>query len=391
MKSKISRGKPYDDLIRKMFLQTLALLVSAVLIVLFIRSAGRGSIGNGITGLISFVFNVGWNEAAFIYSHNVRNNMEVIMMVTIIVFFIIFFRLSLTWFTKYFDEIVVGVDRLAEESRDKIAMSPELGFMEEKLNQVKDKLETRSKEAQEAVQRKNELVVYLAHDIKTPLTSVIGYLSLLDETPDMPVEQKAKYIHITLEKACRLESLINEFFEITRYNLQTVPLKKENIDLYYMLIQMTDEAYPQLSANGRQVKIHAAEDLTIYGDPDKLARVFNNILKNAIAYSDGSSTINISAEVRDNVTAIRFENKGTIPQEKLGSIFEKFYRLDDARSSATGGAGLGLAIARDILALHGGTIEAQSDNAHTVFSITLPNAPLNDGVSPLLLKRRVTD
>lgn len=377
MKSNILQGKPYDKLIQKMFIQTLVLLVASIIFVIWIRFAGRGSFGNGITNLISTALNIGWDDAALIYRVHVRRNLDIIIMVTIIVLFIIFFRLSLMWFTKYFDEIVAGVDQLAEESQYKIAMSPELDFMEKKLNQVKDKLETRSKEAHEAVQRKNELVVYLAHDIKTPLTSVIGYLSLLDETPDMPIDQKAKYVHITLEKAYRLESLINEFFEITRYNLQTIPLKKENIDLYYMLIQMTDEAYPQLSANGKRVAIHAAEDITIYGDSDKLARVFNNILKNAIAYSNDGSTIDISAERKDNMTVIQFENAGTISQEKLESIFEKFYRIDDARSSSTGGAGLGLAIAKDILTLHGGTIEAHSDNSHTVFSITLPNAPLS--------------
>jgi len=377
LKSKIVQEKPYDKLIRKMFIQTLVLLAASIMVVIWIRFAGRGSFGNGITNLISTAFNIGWDEAASIYRVHVRRNLDIIIMVTIIVFFVISFRLSLLWFTKYFDEIVLGVDQLAKESQYKITMSPELHFMEKKLNQVKDKLEARSKEAQEAVQRKNDLVVYLAHDIKTPLTSVIGYLSLLDETPDMPIAQKSDYVHITLEKAYRLESLINEFFEITRYNLQTVPLKKENIDLYYMLIQMTDEAYPQLSANCKQVVIHAAEDITIYGDSDKLARVFNNILKNAIAYSSDNSTINISAERKDSTTVIQFENAGTIPPEKLGSIFEKFYRIDDARSSATGGAGLGLAIAKDILTLHGGTIEAQSDNSHTVISIILPSAPMS--------------
>ena len=366
------QNRPYSKLIRKLFLQTLFLLVAAVLIVFLIRSAGRGTIGNGITSLISSLYQVGWEEAAAIYMYQVRRNIELIILVTIFVFFIILFRLSLTLFTKYFDEIVAGVDQLAQESQNRITMSPELNYVEETLNQVKDKLATRSKEAQEAVQRKDELVVYLAHDIKTPLTSVIGYLSLLDETPDMPVEQKAKYVHITLEKAYRLESLINEFFEITRYNLQNIPLAKESIDLHYMMIQMADEAYPQLSAAGKQVVVAVAEDFKIYGDADKLARVFNNVLKNAIAYSREDSVIRISAETKDNAAVIRFENAGTIPQEKLASIFEKFYRLDNARSSATGGAGLGLAIAKDILALHGGTIEAQSDDAHTVFSITLP-------------------
>lgn len=377
MKNNVLRGKPYAKLIRKMFFQTLAILVAAIVIVLLLRSAGRGYIGNVITKIISDVYDIKWNQAIKIYQLYVRNYIDTIMMVTIIVFFVTFFRFSLTWFTKYFDEIVVGVDQLAEESQYKIAMSTELGFMEEKLNQVKDKLERRAKEAQEAEQRKNDLVVYLAHDIKTPLTSVIGYLNLLDEIPDMPIDQRAKYVHITLDKAYRLENLINEFFEITRYNLQTVPLKKESIDLYYMLIQIADEAYPQLSASSKQVAIHVAEDMTIYGDSDKLARVFNNIIKNAIVYSDDSSTINITAEIQDNMAVIQFENAGAIPQEKLGSIFEKFYRLDDARSTATGGAGLGLAIAKDIVMLHGGTIVAKSDHSHTVFTITLPNTPLS--------------
>ena len=375
MKNRLLRGKPYARLIRKMFYQTLAILVIAILTVLLLRPAMRGYMGNVITHLISSVFSLSWDQAVIVYSRYIRNNIEFIMVATIIIFFIIFFRLSLTWFTRYFDDMARGVDQLTEESQNRIMMAPELGFMEEKLNQVKDKLERRSKEAQEAEQRKNDLVVYLAHDIKTPLTSVIGYLSLLDETPDMPPEQKAKYVNITLDKAYRLEKLINEFFEITRYNLQTVPLKKEKIDLYYMLVQMADEAYPQLSASGKQAVIEASEDMAVYGDRDKLARVFNNVLKNAIVYGEKNSKIVIKAQTRENAAVLRFENAGTIPREKLGSIFEKFYRLDDARSTATGGAGLGLAIARDIVSLHGGTIEAESDASRTIFTITLPNGP----------------
>lgn len=362
-------------MIRKMFFQTMAILVAAIVAILLLRSAGRGYIGNGITRVIVKLTDLSWDDARMIYFKYVGSNIDTIMIITTIIFFVFLFWFSLTWFTKYFDEIIVGVDQLAKESQQKIAMSPELGAMEEKLNQVKNKLERRAKEAQEAEHRKNDLVVYLAHDIKTPLTSVIGYLNLIVENPDMLAEQKAKYAHITLDKAYRLENLINEFFEITRYNLQTVPLKKENIDLYYMLIQMADEAYPQLSANGKQVKIHAAEDIAIYGDSDKLARVFNNILKNAIVYSNEGSTIDISAEIHGSNAVIQFKNVGTIPQDKLGSIFEKFYRLDDARSSSTGGSGLGLAIACDIVTLHGGTIEAKSNQTHTLFTITLPNAP----------------
>ena len=221
--------------------------------------------------------------------------------------------------------------------------------------------------------QKNDLVTYLAHDLKTPLTSVIGYLSLLDEAPDMPPEQKAKYTHIALDKANRLERLVNEFFEITRYNLQQITLEQEQIDLYYMLVQMVDEFYPILSAKGNTAVLHANEDLSVCGDPMKLARVFNNILKNAAAYSFPNSEIIISAEKKDKQMVISFENQGpTIPEEKLSMIFERFYRMDEARSSNAGGAGLGLAIAKEIVTLHHGTITAESHENATVFTVSLP-------------------
>lgn len=221
--------------------------------------------------------------------------------------------------------------------------------------------------------RKNDLITYLAHDLKTPLTSVVGYLSLLEEAPDMPEEQKAKYIHITLDKALRLEKLINEFFEITRYNLQQIILEKENIDLSFMLVQMADEFYPILREHGNKVDLKVKDNLTVYGDSEKLARVFNNILKNAIAYSDTGTEIVIWAEEEGENVIIRFLNHGkTIPEQRLDAIFEKFFRLDDARATNTGGAGLGLAIAREIVTLHGGTIMADSKDRVTTFVVSLP-------------------
>ncbi len=223
------------------------------------------------------------------------------------------------------------------------------------------------------VDRKNDLITYLAHDLKTPLTSVIGYLDLLEEASDMPAELRTKYIHITLEKALRLEKLINEFFEITRYNLQQIALEKETIDLSFLLMQLTDEFYPLLSNHGNTVELQAEDDLTVYGDSMKLARVFNNILKNAISYSYPNTPIKVYAGKREKDIFICFINQGkTIPAEKLNSIFEKFFRLDEARSTNTGGAGLGLAIAKEIVTLHGGAINATSEDERTTFSVSLP-------------------
>lgn len=142
-----------------------------------------------------------------------------------------------------------------------------------------------------------------------------------------------------------------------------------------MLVQMTDEFYPQLASNGKQAVIHASEDLTVSGDPDKLARVFNNILKNAAAYSEAGSVIDITAGLSGDMVSIVFKNAGSISKDKLAAIFEKFYRLDDARSSDTGGAGLGLAIAKEIIVQHGGQIYAESDDNCTTFTVELPALP----------------
>ena len=241
------------------------------------------------------------------------------------------------------------------------------------MSDIKQAMQRHEQMLKEEASRKNDLIAYLAHDLKTPLTSVIGYLALLDEAQDMPIEQKTKYVNIALSKALRLEKLINEFFDITRYNLQQIDLEKESINLCHMLVQMTDELYPLLNAHGNQTEVCVDEDITVYGDSIKLARVFNNILKNAIAYSYPDTIIKIWAENTATDVWIYFCNKGkTIPAGKLNSIFEKFFRMDEARSTNTGGAGLGLAIAKEIITLHGGKITAESENESTTFRISLP-------------------
>lgn len=239
--------------------------------------------------------------------------------------------------------------------------------------QMKTDMQRQEQILKEESQRKSDLITYLAHDLKTPLTSVMGYLSLLDEAPDMPEAQKEKYIHIALTKAERLENLIAQFFEITQFNLHHMVLEKEHLDLAYMLMQMAEEFYPILSAHGNTVDLQVDETLAVYGDGDKLARVFNNILKNAVAYSYESSVIVIRGYFEQGMAVISFENHGkTIPKQKLDLIFEKFFRLDEARRSNTGGAGLGLAIAREIVELHKGSISAQSQEEKTTFQVRLP-------------------
>lgn len=273
----------------------------------------------------------------------------------------------------YLNEIVEATQTIYEQNDHTIALSEPLQDIANQMNQIKMSVLLSKQAAKEAEDKKNELVMYLAHDIRTPLTTVIGYLSLLSEAPDMPTVQKAKYVEIALEKAERLEKLINELFEITRYHTKTVPLKKENLDLYCLLVQLIDEFYPTLSARGNTAVLDADENLFVMADPEKLARVFNNILKNAAAYSYPNTEISIAAHKPNTNIVITIQNHGkTISQEQLKDIFEKFNRLDEARLSDTGGAGLGLSIAEEIIHLHGGEITATSQNDTICFTVILP-------------------
>jgi len=374
----------YTKLKRKVFLQMLLIVLAATITAVSLRFLIQKyfSVGDLIVRFFMNMFHMRDSDALFVYDILVRKNINVITFFVIMIFLVILLSFSISRLTKYFDELIIGMDKLVEESGHEINLSPELDFMEKKLNQIKNNLEKQKRAAREAEQRKNDLVVYLAHDLKTPLTSVIGYLSLLDEAPDMPPEQKAKYVGIALEKAYRLEQLINEFFEITRFNLQTIVLNKEKINLQLMLEQMADEFYPILHPKQKQISVHVPDGLNLWGDRDKLARVFNNILKNAIAYSYENSIIDVSAQLQDKNIVITFTNQGNpIPREKLETIFEKFFRLDTSRSTNTGGSGLGLAIAKEIVNAHGGHIFAQSHGEKTIFTVVLPQKQEKDKFS----------
>ena len=364
----------YKLLRRKLFFgTTIIVAVSAVLVFLAYSFLLRGRFANFVVKFLTdYVYQD--RDAALAFYWNVfRDHMDFLLLLSAVGVFLLILRFYMRSFTKYFNQINQGIDAIIQESNNDVVLAPELAATERKINQIKHTLAQRSMAEQIAEQRKNDLVMYLAHDIRTPLTSVIGYLSLLEEVPEMHIEQRAKYVNITLEKAQRLETLVNELFEIARYNLQQIPLEKEEIDLSYMLVQITDEFYPLLSARGNTAVLQAGEDLTVSADPGKLARVFNNILKNAAAYSYPNTEIHISAQEEEGMITICIQNEGpTIPAEKLSTIFEKFYRMDDARTSDSGGFGLGLAIAKEIVLLHGGSIAAQSADHVTSFTISLP-------------------
>ena len=281
--------------------------------------------------------------------------------------------LSIKRALRYLNNIVDAAKSLSHPDDNSIELPEELGDIQNELNLAREQALRNISTANEAVQRKNDLIMYLAHDLKTPLASVIGYLNLLHDEEEISPKLREKYLCIALNKAERLEDLINEFFEIARFNLSTITLQYSRINLTRLLEQLIYEFRPMMKEKKLSCRLSIAEDMMLRCDADKIQRVFDNILRNAVIYSFENTDISIAAVNEKDKLTIKFVNQGdTIPQEKLERIFEQFYRLDDARSTKGGGAGLGLAIAKQIVELHGGTITAESKDEKTEFIVLLP-------------------
>lgn len=274
---------------------------------------------------------------------------------------------------RYFQEMTDAMEQLYREENVEISLPEELVEAENQMNRIRSQIVTSRMEAREVQQRKDDLVMYLAHDLKTPLTSVLGYLMLLEEAPELPAQIRAKYLGVALKKARRLEELINEFFEITRFRLNAMELEMRSVNFNRLLEQTVFEFGLMFQEKNMTCVLEAPEQITVSCDLDKMQRVVDNLLRNCVLYGYEGSQIRLTLERTPQGVLFTCANRGpTIPPEKLERIFEQFYRLDDARSSSTGGAGLGLAIAREIVRLHGGEISAESRDETTLFRVRLP-------------------
>ena len=285
------------------------------------------------------------------------------------------FYVALGRFTRWLDQIGATVHQVVDETGEPVSLPRELSPLERDLRAIQSSLAAGRAQAKEAEQRRQDLVAFLAHDLKTPLTSVLGYLNLLHDDPGLTAEQRTKYTAIALDKANRLGELIGEFFDITRMDFAALGERGELIQLSLLLEQLSDEFYPAFAEKDLTCRCDIAPRLTVRGNADKPARVFDNVLRNAVSYSAPGGEVEIWAAEHEGWAEIAIRNQGLeIPEQELTNIFQKFYRLDQARSTRTGGAGLGLAIAREIVERHGGAIRAESDGKRTSFVIRLPMA-----------------
>ncbi|MGI5825703.1 MAG: sensor histidine kinase [Bacillota bacterium] len=323
--------------------------------------------------LIVFTLKLHAEYGIDLYSYAILHKTD-ILLVILAVGITVSIYLALNRFTYYIDIISDGVHQVFSNQNNPIVLPQELKDIETNLNTIRYDLKQKELEAKLSEEQKNDLIVYLAHDLKTPLTSIIGYLSLIEESKHLMTEnEKDQFSHIAYEKSLRLKILVEELFEIARFNAKNIPLMRRQLPLHYLLSQLSEEFYPLLQEKHLSCIIECKENIMLTADGDQLSRVFDNILRNAICYSDPKTEIKITVNETPEEITLAFINHGLIiSEDQLEHIFDKFYRVDEARASNSGGAGLGLAIAKIIVELHGGTIRATSDAESTCFLLRFP-------------------
>lgn len=249
----------------------------------------------------------------------------------------------------------------------------ECSGMAANLNKMAEDIRQLMEKEREAERTKNELITNVAHDLRTPLTSIIGYLELLAGNTGIPQEMQHKYIEIAYGKSKRLEKLIQDLFGFTKLNYGKMSMHVAQLDIVKLLGQLLEEAYPNFAEKNLSYDLQSnVPAKVITADGNLLARLFDNLIGNAIKYGADGKRVLVNLYATDQVLTVSVTNFGyVIPADELPLIFNKFYRVEQSRSSTTGGTGLGLAIAKEIVDMHGGTIDVASDLNGTVFTVKL--------------------
>ncbi|WP_147536172.1 sensor histidine kinase [Bacillus marasmi] len=291
----------------------------------------------------------------------------------------IFFFFLTKPYSTYFKEISNGIHNLARgdfKHKVQIQSNDEFSDIAQDINLASEKLEEAIQRGDFSESSKDQLVVNLAHDLRTPLTSVLGYLDLILKDENLSKEQVRHFLHIAFTKSQRLEKLIDELFEITRMNYGMLPVEKGPINLTDLLHQLVEELYPVLEKNHLTTRIECAPKLPIIGDGDLLARVFENLLTNAIRYGYDGQFVDINGFIDENEVVVQVANYGdSIPADELPHLFDMFYTGDKARTHQEDSTGLGLFIAKNIVEQHHGSISVDSNVIKTVFEVRLPMEP----------------
>jgi len=266
----------------------------------------------------------------------------------------------------------IATDNLTKQV--KIKVNPDLQSIVDSFNLLISNMNRRAEEQKQSEESKDELISNVSHDIRTPLTSVIGYLGLIESKNFNDLGQILKYTHIAYKKSLEMQNLVNSLFEYANVQHATSRLNMTKFDMAQMLDQLSADFELEANKRGMEIIVNSIPDkILMKGDTEKLGRVFNNLIMNALKYGKGATHIWLTAEKKDKEVVVTVANNGQpIPEDSLKHVFDRFYRVEDSRSKKTGGTGLGLAIAQSMIQLHGGTIAVTSDDAKTSFISHFP-------------------
>ena len=297
------------------------------------------------------------------------------VLVGILVFSVTFLMLQ-DRSVRYVGKISDAMNSIAEGDLNTtvdVVGDDEFSSMAESLNKMVEEIRKLMDKERESERTKNELITNVAHDLRTPLTSIIGYLELLSGNVQLPPEMQKKYIDIAYSKSRRLEKLIEDLFGFTKMNYGKIAMHVSQVDIVKLLGQLLEEFYPNFADKGLSYELQSNVPAKIItADGNLLARLFDNLINNAIKYGAEGKRIIVKINAEDETVQISVTNYGyVIPAEELPLIFEKFYRVEQSRSTHTGGTGLGLAIVKNIVDMHGGRISVKSDLDGTVFTVVL--------------------
>ncbi|AWP29341.1 cell wall metabolism sensor histidine kinase WalK [Paenibacillus sp. Cedars] len=275
----------------------------------------------------------------------------------------------------YLEEITHGLREIAKGNFDTeipVYSGSQLGEVAESINQMSRQLHQSILEERYAEKTKNDLITGVSHDLRTPLTSILGFLEVIEEDRYQDEVELRYYVNIAYEKAQNLKRLIDDLFEYTRIN-NGLPLDIRKIDMVRFIRQLIEESVPTLEKSGMECNLTAEEDLIIMADGAQLVRAYENLISNAIRYGESGKIIDIAVRSDRDQVSISFTNYGDpIPERDLPFIFDRFYRVEGSRSKQTGGTGLGLAITKSIVEVQGGEIRVRSDERRTTFETLFP-------------------
>ncbi|ETI70804.1 sensor histidine kinase [Neobacillus vireti] len=293
---------------------------------------------------------------------------------------VIYYSLAIKKIASYFKLISDSVQQLSEGQFDvaiPVKKHGGLGPFAQNINSMEEQLKLLIEEEKRAVQSKNELVTNVSHDLRTPLTSIIGYLRLIEEDEYRDEVELRYFVTIAYDKSKRLNRMVNDLFEFTKINNRDVALKRIRFNINELLKQLSAQFNPELRNAGMSIEIkNPPADIMIVADPDKLMRVFENLISNAIKYGREGKKIDLIVEENEQYAVVKVVNYGeAIPANAIPHIFDRLYRAEKSRSDETGGTGLGLAISKGIVELHQGEIIVSSNEAETIFQVHLPLSP----------------